>query len=96
MIQSLDIRRHPDGSIDFDFYRRRATRQRRLARRLVLTHYLILIGQVVEIIISAIERSARPYIGSYWLKPEQADGHSTAGSAVLTGMHSRKLHNDIH
>jgi hypothetical protein len=31
MIKSLDIRRHPDGSIDFDFYRRRATWRRRLA-----------------------------------------------------------------
>lgn len=28
-----DTRRHPDGSIDFDFYHRRAARLRRQARR---------------------------------------------------------------
>ena len=28
-----DTRRHPDGSIDFDFYRRRAARLRRQGRR---------------------------------------------------------------
>jgi hypothetical protein len=28
-----DTRRHPDGSIDFEFYRRRATRLRRQTRR---------------------------------------------------------------
>ena len=57
MIQSLDIRRHPDGSIDFDFYRRRATRRRRLARRAVFRHYLLVIGQAVRATISAIRRS---------------------------------------
>ncbi len=57
MIQSLDIRRHPDGSIDFDFYRRRATRRRRLARRAVFRHYLLVIGQAVRDTVSAIRRS---------------------------------------
>jgi hypothetical protein len=33
MQPTLDVRRHADGSIDFDFYRRRAMRRRRLARR---------------------------------------------------------------
>jgi hypothetical protein len=28
-----DVRRHPDGSVDFDFYRRRAARLRAQARR---------------------------------------------------------------
>ena len=36
MQPTLDIRRHGDGSIDFDFYRRRATRRRRLARRIII------------------------------------------------------------
>ena len=57
MIQSLNIHRHPDGTIDFDYYRRRATRRRRLARRAVFKHYLLVIGQSVRAIISAIERS---------------------------------------
>jgi hypothetical protein len=26
--QNLDVRRHPDGGIDFDFYRRQARRRR--------------------------------------------------------------------
>jgi hypothetical protein len=57
MIQFLDIHRHPDGSIDFDFYRRRAGRRRRLALRLVLRHRLIAVGQAARAIISAIEKS---------------------------------------
>ena len=56
MIQSLDVRRHPDGSIDFDFYRRRATRRRRLVRRFVFRHYLSAIGQAGRTTISAIEK----------------------------------------
>src|SRR5437763_3576 len=34
MIRSQKIRRYPDGSIDFDFYRKRAARQRRVTLRL--------------------------------------------------------------
>jgi hypothetical protein len=57
MIQSLDICRHPDGSIDFDFYRRRAIRRRRLVRRLVFRHLLFAIGQAARAVISPIENS---------------------------------------
>ena len=57
MIQCLDIRRHPDGSIDIDFYRRRASRHRQLARRLVFRHCLFAIGQAARGVISAIESS---------------------------------------
>jgi hypothetical protein len=32
-MRSHDIRRHPDGSLDFDFYRRRAARMRAKTRR---------------------------------------------------------------
>jgi hypothetical protein len=48
MQPALDIRRHGDGSIDFDFYRRRAMRQRRLARRLIVKHYLAVGGRIVS------------------------------------------------
>lgn len=30
---SADVRRNPDGSIDFNYYRRRAARERRIAQR---------------------------------------------------------------
>jgi hypothetical protein len=36
MNQQPQVRRHPDGSINFDFYRQRATRQRRLAKQLLM------------------------------------------------------------
>jgi len=49
-----DIRRHPDGSLDFDFYRRRATKLRRQARRkflranaVPLTRALIAVAAIV-------------------------------------------------
>ena len=32
-MNAYEIRRHPDGSLDFDFYRRRAARLRRRAMR---------------------------------------------------------------
>jgi hypothetical protein len=34
--------RHPDGSIDYDFYRRVASRRRQLARRVVLRRWIML------------------------------------------------------
>lgn len=40
MTQSPDFHRHPDGSLDFDFYKRRAARQRRRMRQLVFRRYL--------------------------------------------------------
>jgi hypothetical protein len=40
MQPTLDVRRHADGSIDLDFYRRRAMRRRRLARRTFVKHGL--------------------------------------------------------
>jgi hypothetical protein len=57
MIKSLDVRRHPDGSIDFDFYRRRAIRRRRLALRLVLKNRLAAIGRVAKGSMQAINRA---------------------------------------
>jgi hypothetical protein len=60
MTQPLNIRRHSDGCIDFDFYRRRATRRRRFARRLVIGRGLSFVRQVAKAIVSAI---ASPMIG---------------------------------
>jgi hypothetical protein len=57
MIKSLDVRRNPDGSIDFDFYRRRAIRRRRLALRLVLKNRLAAIGRVAKGPMQAINRA---------------------------------------
>ena len=54
MQPTLDIRRHNDGSIDLDFYRRRATRRRQLARRLVFKHNLSRGGQMINAGASAI------------------------------------------
>jgi len=54
MTGPLNVRRHLDGSIDVDFYRRRANRQRRLIRRLVLRRHVILISQAAATITSAL------------------------------------------
>jgi len=50
----LAIRRHSDGSIDFDFYRRRAMRRRRLARRVFVRHCLTTVRHTVAATVSAI------------------------------------------
>jgi hypothetical protein len=39
-----DTRRHPDGSIDFDFYRRRSARLRRRAMRDFVERQRLLVG----------------------------------------------------
>jgi len=54
MQPTLDVRRHNDGSIDFDFYRRRATRRRQLVRRLVFKHYLSVGGRITSASVSTI------------------------------------------
>jgi hypothetical protein len=56
MTQSLNIHRHSDGSIDFGFYRRQATRRRRLAKRLAFRRCLILVRQGLSAILVAFER----------------------------------------
>ncbi len=56
MQPNMDVRRHSDGSIDFDFYRRRAVRQRRLTRRLAVRHYVGVARDVMRATASAIER----------------------------------------
>jgi hypothetical protein len=54
MQPSLDVRRNSDGSIDFDFYRRRARRRRRLARRMLVRHRLTAAGRLVSSCVSMI------------------------------------------
>jgi hypothetical protein len=48
MIQSPKIHRLADGTLDFDFYRRRAARQRLLKRRAVVRHYLTRFARMVR------------------------------------------------
>jgi len=59
MAEHHNVRRLPDGSIDFYFYRRRAARQRRLIKRLMIGRSLALIGRGLE--------AAAIAIGSYRL-----------------------------
>jgi hypothetical protein len=54
MTQFPDVRRHPDGSIDLDFYRRRASRKRQRARQLVFARCLRTIGG--EAVLTAIRK----------------------------------------
>ncbi len=56
MTQFPDVRRHPDGSIDFDFYRRRASRGRQRARQLVFARCLRTIGGAGEAALAAIRK----------------------------------------
>jgi hypothetical protein len=57
MDQSADIRRNPDGSIDFDFYRRRAARARRLAQRLWVKRHIAAGVELMASIAAAIAAS---------------------------------------
>lgn len=56
MQSDLDTRRHPDGSIDFDFYRRRATRWRRKTRAALIHRLVTHFVQAVRYCISAMPR----------------------------------------
>jgi hypothetical protein len=64
MLGKPDIHRRADGSIDFDFYRRRAKRYQRLTRRAVARHYLSLLSRtgrsVLAVLITLIMGFARP------------------------------------
>ncbi|HEY6992834.1 MAG TPA: hypothetical protein VH397_03920 [Xanthobacteraceae bacterium] len=54
MQPTLEIRRHGDGSIDYDFYRRRAERRRRIASRMIVKRYLAVAGRLAGASGSAI------------------------------------------
>jgi hypothetical protein len=56
-----DIRRHPDGSLDFDFYRRRAARLRSQAvREFLRTKALSLTKAIVAVVIVAVALCLMP------------------------------------
>ena len=54
MQPNLEVRRHNDGSIEFDFYRRRAWRRRRLARRMIFKRCQTAIGQAARASLAAV------------------------------------------
>jgi hypothetical protein len=54
MQTSSEIRRLFDGSIDFDFYRRRAARQRRYAREAAIRRCLAAAVQAADMSVSVI------------------------------------------
>jgi hypothetical protein len=56
MTQVPDVRRHSDGSIDIDFYRRRASRIRQRARQLAFARCLRTIGRAGEAALAAIRK----------------------------------------
>jgi hypothetical protein len=56
MTQVPDVRRHPDGSIDLDFYKRRASRRRQRARQLLFARCLRTIGRAGETVLAAIRK----------------------------------------
>ena len=49
MIHTPEVHRLADGTIDFDFYRRRAARQRQFKRRAVARHYLTLFLRMMNL-----------------------------------------------
>jgi len=53
---NLDIRRHVDGTIDFDFYRRRAAFLRREARWRALKQWPAFFRRIVATIESAFRK----------------------------------------
>jgi len=56
MTPSLSVRRQHDGSIDLDFYRRRAARQRRLVRWLVLRRGVMSFGRFASLIVMLVRK----------------------------------------
>jgi hypothetical protein len=86
-----DVRRHSDGSLDFDFYRRRAARRRHLAQRLVFRHCVTLCVRAATACIQVITRpmtAVSPGYGDIRLiKPAVAAAIAVAVAAVaVAGM----------
>jgi hypothetical protein len=54
----LDMRRHADGSIDFDFYRRRAARQRRLSQRVLMLLWVTYLSNMANAFLAFATRTA--------------------------------------
>jgi hypothetical protein len=53
-----NIHRHPNGSIDFEFYRRTASRRRQLARRVVFRRLVWLANRLAISFCRAVSRAA--------------------------------------
>ncbi len=58
MDRSADVRRNPDESIDFDFYRRRAIYQRRMAKRIWARNAFRGLAQFVQGVVADIRARA--------------------------------------
>lgn len=54
MILDSNARRHTDGSIDFDFYRRDTATRRSVARRLIIRHCACALRDTAKATFSAI------------------------------------------
>ena len=61
-MHNLNVRYHSDGSIDFDFYRRRATRQRGVARRAFIRRGFRLITRAPAMLRALVERGSHAWL----------------------------------
>jgi hypothetical protein len=85
-----DIRRHPDGSVDLDFYHRRAHRIRAKARReFVAAHAASVTKVVVAAVVIATAfhlvpaRDGAGWTGGIAHDRSSASGYATAWATVL-------------
>jgi len=61
-MHNLDTRYHSDGSIDFDFYRCRATRQRGVARRAFVRRGFRLMSTAPAMLRALVERGSHAWL----------------------------------
>ena len=61
-MHNLDIRHRSDGSIDFDFYRRRAARQRGVARRAFIRRGFRLMTTAPATLRALVERGSHAWL----------------------------------
>ena len=61
-MRNLDVRYHSDGSIDFDYYRRRAARQRGIVRRAFIRRGFRLIAMVPAMFRALVDRGSRVWL----------------------------------
>jgi hypothetical protein len=83
-MHSRAIRRHPDGSLDLDFYRRRAARLRAKTKRHWFTHHVpavnALFGNALfgAVVLAAIAFAIGTPVGKNASDPSLARQHSSA------------------
>ena len=78
MQPDLDVRRHADGSIDFDFYRRRAARQRRLSQRVLMLLWVSYFNGMANAFFSFATRTAH-HLWSRTGEPHNPPRKASAG-----------------